>query len=285
MQKVNNTKHKIVNFVAVLVVFYTVLPVSHLLAYTSSIVDNGDNLVVSVNDFDYTGYPCVEGFPPFNVPVVGYQIKIFENTGAPYDPDSPTLSSPVYTGNSVSTFYNTSDLDVIAVLMSCVPQNSGDQYYSETLASGLEFDPFLPGFTYNTLYTITGSANSSVFYDSDAAPSGGGGSYTPPHFNLVGTTSDFIASVGGSLRDGVQHTGSNIWPMFAFVGVSLAFIIALQLLVFTKRATGVNKSNLEGSKGRRNPYRDPMHPDHAAFERGERENLKNGIDLFPDEKK
>lgn len=289
MQKVNNTKQKIVKFVGVLLVFYAVLPVSHSLAYTSSIVDNGDNLVVSVNDFDYTGYPCVEGFPPFNMPVVGYQINVFENTGAPYDQDFPTLSSPVYTGDSVSTFYNTSDLDVIAVLMSCVPQNSGDQYYSETLASGFTFDPFAfpDSFVYNTLYTITGSANSSVFYDSDAAPSGPG-SYTPPHFNLVGTTSDFIASVSGSLRDGVQHTGSNIWPMFAFVGVSLAFIIALQLLVFTKRATGVNKSNLDGSgaaRGRKNPYRDPMHPDHVAFERGERENLKDGIDLFPDDKK
>lgn len=260
MQKVKNT---LLNFVKLSCVSLLFFSVSHVaLAYTSDITHNGDNLVVTIDDFDYTGYPCVEGFPPFNVPVVGYQIKLFENNGAAYDPESPDLVSPVYTGDSVSTFYAPSDFDVLAVLMSCVPQNPSDQYYSEILESGVEFDPFsFPDpFTYNTLYTITGSGNTSTFYDS-ATAGGGGGSYEPPHFDLIGGT-DLLASVGGSIRDGVQETGKSMWPLLVFLGVALAFIIALQLVVFTRRTIGTPKEdNIDPGYG-------PEHPDYRAYKRG-----------------
>lgn len=285
---VKNTKQKTVKFLAVLLTFYAVLPVSQAFAITSNVTHNGDNLVVTVNDNDFTANPCVESFPPFNVPVVGYQVKVFENNGGPYDPDAPDLFSPVYTGDSVSTFYVPADFDVIAVLVSCVPANPGDQYYSHTLESGLDFDPFAfpDPFVYNTLYTITGSGNTSVFFDSDDVPVGPGPS-SALHFSLVGTSTSFLDKISTPMVASVQTTGANLWPLFAFVGVSLAFIIALQLLVFTKRATGVSNTTLEHktrSRGRKNPYSDPLHPDHKAFERGKKANKADGIDLFPDDK-
>jgi hypothetical protein len=66
--------------------------------------------------------------------------------------------------------------------------------------------------------------------------------YTPPRFDLLGSTS-ILASVGGALDNGVKETGVSLWPLFAFLGVSLAFIIALQLSVFTQRTMGKNSDN------------------------------------------
>ncbi len=43
---------------------------------------------------------------------------------------------------------------------------------------------------------------------------------------------DLAAAVAG----GVQDTGLAIWPLFAFVGIALAFAIALQIVIFTKRS-------------------------------------------------
>jgi len=85
---------------------------------------------------------------------------------------------------------------------------------------------------------------------------GGGGTFTPLTFSLLPTTTeptDLIASVAG----GVQTTGKAIWPMFAFVGVSLAFVIALQVVVFIKRSThpekrGTGDPNAPKRKPRRN---------------------------------
>ena len=85
---------------------------------------------------------------------------------------------------------------------------------------------------------------------------GGGGTFTPLTFSLLPTTTeptDLIASVAG----GVQTTGKAIWPMFAFVGISLAFIIALQTVVFIKRSTypekrGTGDPNAPKRKPRRN---------------------------------
>lgn len=123
------------------------------------------------------------------------------------------------------------------------------------------------------------SAGSPLFDgDLPAIPSGGG--FEPLNINILGTTSDFIASVGGSLTNGVKTTGQSIWPMFAFVGVLLAFIIALQLLVFTHNATGTNK---KGGKGKTTTTYSklPRTGDYRAFKRGKRANKEDNINLFP----
>ena len=64
----------------------------------------------------------------------------------------------------------------------------------------------------------------------------------PLSFALLPTTtqpSDLTASV----IDGVQATGVGIWPLFAFLGVQIAFIIALQLVVFTRRSIMLKNAN------------------------------------------
>jgi len=64
--------------------------------------------------------------------------------------------------------------------------------------------------------------------------------FVPLSFDLLPPTIqplDLVANV----TDGVQQTGQSIWPLFSIVGVSLAFIIALQLIVFIRRSTRQNK--------------------------------------------
>lgn len=76
----------------------------------------------------------------------------------------------------------------------------------------------------------------------------GGPSLVPPpavplSFSLLASTTeptDLVASV----ISGVQTTGQSIWPLFGFVGVSLAFIIALQVVVFTRRAVMRRKGQI-----------------------------------------
>ena len=70
----------------------------------------------------------------------------------------------------------------------------------------------------------------------------------PLTFSIFPTTTesaDLIASVAG----GVQETGKAIWPMFAFVGVGLAFIIALQVVVFIKRSVNGGPGGTNGATG------------------------------------
>lgn len=90
---------------------------------------------------------------------------------------------------------------------------------------------------YSALGTFTLSADST-----------GGGSYTPPSFSLIKPGEPgLLASVATPLTDGVQETGKAIWPMFAFVGVLLAFIIALQMVVFLRRSVGTPQKNTKRS--------------------------------------
>lgn len=88
--------------------------------------------------------------------------------------------------------------------------------------------------------------------------------YTPPHFSLVSSSTSLIAAVGGSVRTGVQTTGASLWPLFVFLGVAIAFIIALQLSVFTKRTVDMPK---QSKKSRGYPK---GHPDYKAYRKGRR---------------
>lgn len=54
-------------------------------------------------------------------------------------------------------------------------------------------------------------------------------------------TASFTTPMLASVISGVQNTGQNLWPLFVFVGIPLAFIIGLQLIVFTKRSFIVEK--------------------------------------------
>jgi|AntRauTorckE6833_2_1112554.scaffolds.fasta_scaffold97482_2 hypothetical protein len=54
--------------------------------------------------------------------------------------------------------------------------------------------------------------------------------------NFLGTTSpsDLLASV----TQGVQDTGTSLWPLFSFVGISLAFVIAGYVISFIRKSIG-----------------------------------------------
>lgn len=54
------------------------------------------------------------------------------------------------------------------------------------------------------------------------------------------TTASFTEPLSASVIQGVQDTGQNIWPLFVLAGIPLAFIIGLQLIVFTRRAVMLN---------------------------------------------
>jgi len=101
-----------------------------------------------------------------------------------------------------------------------------------------------------------------------AENTGGGGGYVPPHFDLIGGN-DLLASVGGGITNGVQETGKSMWPMFAFLGVLIAFIIALQVSVFTKRTIGGSPAGGKNRKAKQIPDEyGPDHPDYKAYKRG-----------------
>lgn len=57
------------------------------------------------------------------------------------------------------------------------------------------------------------------------------------------------AQVGASVIDGVQDTGANLWPLLIFLGVSIAFIIFIQVIALTKHTTRINET-----KRRKRPY-------------------------------
>ena len=54
--------------------------------------------------------------------------------------------------------------------------------------------------------------------------------------DFLGTTTsgDLLASV----TTGVQDTGAQIWPLFAFVGISLAFVIAGFVISLIRKSVG-----------------------------------------------
>jgi len=54
--------------------------------------------------------------------------------------------------------------------------------------------------------------------------------------DFLGTTTpnDLLASV----TTGVQDTGTALWPLFSFVGIGLAFVIAGYVIGFIRRSVG-----------------------------------------------
>lgn len=54
--------------------------------------------------------------------------------------------------------------------------------------------------------------------------------------DFLGTTTpgDLMASVA----TGVQDTGQSLWPLFAFVGISLAFVIGSKVVTFIRHSVG-----------------------------------------------
>jgi len=51
------------------------------------------------------------------------------------------------------------------------------------------------------------------------------------------TPGDLLASV----TTGVQDTGSSLWPLFSFVGIGLAFVIAGYVVSFIRKSIGGRK--------------------------------------------
>ena len=54
--------------------------------------------------------------------------------------------------------------------------------------------------------------------------------------DFLGTTTptDLLASV----TQGVQETGTALWPLFSFVGIGVAFVIAGFVVAFIKKSIG-----------------------------------------------
>lgn len=57
--------------------------------------------------------------------------------------------------------------------------------------------------------------------------------------DFLGTTTpqDLLASV----TTGVVDTGASLWPLFSFVGISLAFVIAGYVVSFIRKSVGTKK--------------------------------------------
>ncbi|MEK7499660.1 MAG: hypothetical protein AAB649_03570 [Patescibacteria group bacterium] len=57
--------------------------------------------------------------------------------------------------------------------------------------------------------------------------------------DFLGTTTpgDLLASV----TSGVQDTGASLWPLFTFVGIGVAFVIAGYVVSFIRRSIGGRK--------------------------------------------
>jgi len=51
------------------------------------------------------------------------------------------------------------------------------------------------------------------------------------------TPADLLASV----TQGVQDTGTSLWPLFSFVGIGLAFVIGRYVISFIRHASGGKK--------------------------------------------
>jgi len=57
--------------------------------------------------------------------------------------------------------------------------------------------------------------------------------------DFLGTTTpnDLLASV----TQGVQDTGTSLWPLFSFVGIGVAFVIAGYVVSFIRKSIGGRK--------------------------------------------
>lgn len=54
--------------------------------------------------------------------------------------------------------------------------------------------------------------------------------------NFLGSTTP--ANLLGSVTTGVQTTGTSLWPLFTFVGIGLAFVIAGYVVSFIRHSVG-----------------------------------------------
>lgn len=57
---------------------------------------------------------------------------------------------------------------------------------------------------------------------------------------------DFLGSTSpsallASVTTGVQDTGASLWPLFSFVGIGLAFVIAKYVVSFIRHGVGGKK--------------------------------------------
>lgn len=57
--------------------------------------------------------------------------------------------------------------------------------------------------------------------------------------NFLGSTTP--AQLLGSVTTGVQDTGASLWPLFSFVGIGLAFVIAGYVISFIRKSIGGRK--------------------------------------------
>lgn len=57
--------------------------------------------------------------------------------------------------------------------------------------------------------------------------------------NFLGSTTP--AQLLASVTSGVQDTGAMLWPLFSFVGIGVAFVIAGYVVSFIKRSIGTRK--------------------------------------------
>lgn len=58
---------------------------------------------------------------------------------------------------------------------------------------------------------------------------------------------DFLGSTTpgellASVTTGVQDTGESLWPLFTFVGIGIAFVIAGYVVAFIRKSIGGRKS-------------------------------------------
>lgn len=121
---------------------------------------------------------------------------------------------------------------------------------------------------------VLGDYSSPVFTLTQFVTGGGQGTYTPYRFSLESNNSSSTISetVFTGMVASVGATGANIWPLFVLMGVSLAFVIAFQVVFLQKRM--VSKSDGVPTK-----FSDEL--EEKSFNRGREENKKDGINLFP----
>lgn len=104
--------------------------------------------------------------------------------------------------------------------------------------------------------------NTAIFFSVVPFGNGNGG----PSFDFMGSTT-LLASVGGAIGDGVRTTGGQIWPLLALLGVAVAFVIALQVVVFSNRSFGTQTASKSNSRA----FGDVVDPkDRRAYKRGKK---------------
>jgi len=59
--------------------------------------------------------------------------------------------------------------------------------------------------------------------------------------DFLGSTTP--AELLASVTTGVQTTGASLWPLFTFVGISVAFVIAGFVVSFIRHSIGKRKSS------------------------------------------